>query len=204
MWRNKEGEKTRADSYRQYLTDIQSPPEKEGRNAGQKKFCRFSFKVTDWSPLMGPKCGTEEASQSTRIAYLRGIEYSEEQERIQNSRVLVGSGEGWEKMGIEWAGEWMHALTLSFARSRMRVREASMTRLCPRSTASADTLAAQRRWMWWIHLVPAAVPPISDRGSASPLLSFHSIGRWAGDVPQLRCLPHPTPILYLIKFIKYY
>ena len=58
-------------------------------------------------------------------------------------------------------------LTLSFARSRMRVSEASMTRLWPRSTASADTFAALRRWMWWIHLVPAAAPPISS--AASPL-----------------------------------
>ena len=53
-------------------------------------------------------------------------------------------------------------LTLSFARSRMRVSEASMTRLWPRSTASVDTFAALRRWMWWIHLVPAAAPPISS------------------------------------------
>lgn len=62
-----------------------------------------------------------------------------------------------------------NGLTLSFARSRIRVREASMTRLWPRSTASADTLAALRRWMWWIHLVPAAAPPISwDSPKAEP------------------------------------
>lgn len=56
--------------------------------------------------------------------------------------------------------------TLSLARSRMRVREASMTRLWPRSRASVDTLAALSRRTWWIHLVPAATPPISPLRSA--------------------------------------
>jgi hypothetical protein len=35
-----------------------------------------------------------------------------------------------------------------------------MTRLCPRSTASADTLDELSRRRCWNHLVPAAAPPI--------------------------------------------
>lgn len=66
----------------------------------------------------------------------------------------------------EMGGERERERTLSLARSRMRVREASMTRLWPRSRASADTLAALSRRTWWIHLVPAATPPISPLRSA--------------------------------------
>jgi hypothetical protein len=45
-------------------------------------------------------------------------------------------------------------------------------------------LAALRRWMWWIHLVPAAAPPIPALPSptaAGPLLSTHSPPRSIGN-----------------------